>query len=49
VLLLHGDQLAALTENEAAIRRASGTRQTWRRRAADPLPAAERCLVWELP
>jgi TubC N-terminal docking domain len=48
VLLLHGDQLAALTASEAVIRRASGARQTWRRKAADPLLAAERCLVWEL-
>jgi hypothetical protein len=47
VLLLHGDQLAALTASEAVIRRASGARQTWRRKAADPL-LAERCLVWEL-
>ena len=46
VLLLHGDPLAALTASEAVIRRASGANQTWRRRAADPLPAAERCLVW---
>jgi hypothetical protein len=49
VLLLHGDRLAALTVSEAVIRRASGAHQTWRRKAADPLPAAERCLVWELP
>jgi hypothetical protein len=48
VLLLHGDQLAALTASEAVIRRASGAHQTWRRKAADPLPAPERCLVWEL-
>jgi hypothetical protein len=48
VLLLHGDPLAALTANEAVIRRASGAHQTWRRKPADPLPAAERCLVWEL-
>jgi hypothetical protein len=48
VLLLHGDQLAALTAREAVIRRASGAHQTWRRKAADPLHPAERCLVWEL-
>jgi hypothetical protein len=48
VLLLHGDPLAALTATEAVIRRASGAHQTWRRKAADPLPAMERCLVWEL-
>jgi hypothetical protein len=48
VLLLHGDPLAALTASETVIRRSSGAHQTWRRKAADPLPAAERCLVWEL-
>jgi TubC N-terminal docking domain len=48
VLLLHGDQLAALTASEAVIRRASGAHQTWRRKPADPLHPAERCLVWEL-
>ena len=48
VLLLHGDQLAALTANEAVIRRPSGAHQTWRRRPCDPLHPAERCLVWEL-
>jgi hypothetical protein len=48
VLLLHGDALAALTASEAVIRRASGAHQTRRRKAADPLTAAERCLIWEL-
>jgi hypothetical protein len=48
VLLLHGDQLAALTASEAVIRRARGAHQTWRRRLRDPLHPAERCLVWEL-
>jgi hypothetical protein len=48
VLLLHGDQLAALTASEAVIRRARGAHQSWRRKQRDPLPAAERCLVWEL-
>jgi TubC N-terminal docking domain len=48
VLLLHGDQLAALTASEAVIRRRSGAHQTWRRKPADPMLAAERCLVWEL-
>jgi hypothetical protein len=48
VLLLHGDPLAALTATEAVIRRPSGAHQTWRRKTADPLPAVERCLVWEL-
>jgi TubC N-terminal docking domain len=47
-LLLHGDPLAALTANEAVIRGRSGAHQTWRRKAADPLLPAERCLVWEL-
>lgn len=48
VLLLDGDQLAALTATEAVIRRASGARQTRRRKQRDPLHPAERCLVWEL-
>ena len=48
VLLLHGDPLAALTASEAVIRRPSGAHQTRRRKAADPLLAAERCLIWEL-
>jgi hypothetical protein len=48
VLLLHGDPLAALTATEAVIRRPSGAHQTRRRKPADPLLAAERCLVWEL-
>jgi hypothetical protein len=48
ILLLRGDPLAALTASEAVIRRASGAHQTWLRKAADPLLAAERCLVWEL-
>jgi hypothetical protein len=48
VLLLHGDELAALTTTEAVIRRASGAHQTWRRKQRDPLTGAERCLVWEL-
>ena len=47
VLLLHGDLLAALTANEAVIRRPSGAHQN-RRRKRRPRPAAERCLVWEL-
>ena len=48
VLLLHCNELAALTENEAVIRKASGARQTYRQKPADPLHPAERCLVWEL-
>jgi hypothetical protein len=48
VLMLHGDPLAALTANEAVIRRPSGAHQTWRRKRRDPLTAAERRLVWDL-
>jgi hypothetical protein len=48
VLLLDGDQLAALTATEAVIRRASGALQTRRRKQRDPLHPVERCLVWEL-
>ena len=45
VLLLHGDQLAALTATEAVIRTPTGAHQTRRRKPADPLHPAERCLV----
>ena len=48
VLLLRGDEIAALTATEAAIRTRTGARQTYRRKPADPLHRAERCLVWEL-
>jgi TubC N-terminal docking domain len=48
VLLLHGRELAALTATEAVIRTRTGARQTYHRRARDPLHPAERCLVWEL-
>ena len=48
VLLLRGKELAALTGGEAAIRTATGAHQTYRRKPADPLHPAERCLVWEL-
>jgi hypothetical protein len=48
VLLLRGDQIAALTATEALIRTRTGARQTYRRKLADPLHPAERCLVWEL-
>ena len=48
VLLLHGDEIAALTETEAVIRTRTGARQTYRRKPHDPLHPAERCLVWEL-
>ena len=48
VLLLRGDEIAALTATEAVIRTGPGARQTYRRKPADPLHPAERCLVWEL-
>jgi hypothetical protein len=48
VLLLRGDEIAALTETEAVIRTRTGAHQTYRRRPADPLHPTERCLVWEL-
>jgi hypothetical protein len=48
VLLLQGDEIAALTATEAVIRTPTGAHQTYRRKAADPLHPAERCLVWEL-
>jgi hypothetical protein len=48
VLLLHGRELAAVTATEAVIRTQTGAHQTYRRKSADPLHPAERCLVWEL-
>jgi hypothetical protein len=48
VLLLRGRELLALTADEALIRMASGTRQTYRRKPRDPLCPAERGLVWQL-
>jgi hypothetical protein len=48
ILLLRGDELAALTSTEAVIRTRTGARQTYRRRPHDPLDPAERCLLWEL-
>jgi hypothetical protein len=48
VLLLRGDEIAALTATDAVIRTRTGARQTYRRRHCDPLHPAERCLVWEL-
>jgi hypothetical protein len=48
VLLLRGDEIAALTAAEAVIRTPTGARQTYRRRPRDPLHPAERCLVWEV-
>ena len=43
--LLNGDRLIALTTETAVIERRTGTRQTWRRKAAE----ASQVLVWELP
>ena len=48
VLLLRGDEIAALTETEAAIRTSTGAKQTYYRQLRDPLHPSERCLVWEL-
>jgi hypothetical protein len=48
VLLLRGDDIAALTATEALIRTQTGARQTYRRKSSDPLHPAERCLIWEL-
>jgi hypothetical protein len=48
VLLLRGQEIAALTATEAVIRTSSGARQTFHRKSADPLHPAEGCLVWEL-
>jgi hypothetical protein len=48
VLLLRGDEIAALTVSEAVIRTATGACQAYRRKLSDPLRPAERCLVWEL-
>jgi hypothetical protein len=48
VLLVRGDEIAALTATEAAIRTPTGVWQTYQRKPSDPLHPAERCLVWEL-
>jgi hypothetical protein len=48
VLLLRGDEIAALTAIEAVIRTGTGAHQTYRRKPHDPLHPAQRCLVWEL-
>jgi hypothetical protein len=48
LLLLQGDEIAALTATAAVIRTPTGAHQTYRRKPADPLHPAERCLVWEL-
>jgi hypothetical protein len=48
VLLLRGDETAALTATKAVIRTRTGARQTYHRQPSDPLHPAERCLVWEL-
>jgi hypothetical protein len=48
VLLLRNDEIAALTATEAVIRTRTDAHQTYRRKSADPLHPADRCLVWEL-
>jgi hypothetical protein len=48
VLLLQGNTIVALTATEAAVRTRSSAAQTFRRKLADPLHPAERCLIWEL-
>jgi hypothetical protein len=48
VLLLKGNEIAAMTQCEVVIRTGTGARQTYRRKPTDPLHPAERCLVWEL-
>lgn len=48
VLLLRGQELAALTGTAGVIRTATGVHQTYHRKPRDPLHPAERCLIWEL-
>jgi hypothetical protein len=48
VLLLQGDEIAALTVAEAVVRIPTGAHQTYRRRPTDPLHPSERALIWEL-
>jgi hypothetical protein len=48
VLLLRGNEIAALTATEAVIRTLTGARQTYRRRLRDPLHPTECCLAWEV-
>ena len=48
VLLLRGDEIAALTATEAVIRTRTGVQHIYRRKPRDPLHPAERRLVWEL-
>lgn len=48
VPLLQGSTIAALTETDAAIRNASGSVLTFRRRQRDALHPVERCLLWDL-
>jgi hypothetical protein len=48
VLLLQGDEIAALTATEAVIRTSTGAHQTYRRKPTDPLPSSERTLIWDL-
>jgi len=48
VLLLRGDEIAALTATEALVRTATGTHQRYYRKLRDPLHPSERALIWEL-
>jgi hypothetical protein len=48
VLLLQGDEIAALTAIEAVMRTPTGAHQTYWRRPTDPLHPSERALIWEL-
>jgi hypothetical protein len=48
VLLLQGDEIAALTATEAVVRMPPGAHQTYRRRPTDPLHPSERALIWEM-
>ena len=48
VLLLQGDEIAALTATEAVVRMPTRAHQTYRRRPTDPLHPSERALIWEM-
>jgi hypothetical protein len=45
---LQGKTIVALTSTDAAVRARTGAVLTFRRKQADPLYSAERCLIWEL-
>jgi hypothetical protein len=45
---LQGKTIVALTSTDAAVRARTGAMLTFRRKQADPLYPAERCLIWEL-